>query len=142
MLIELLIELVVLPFGILMLAISFVRMMRNIRQVNELKMKRLTPMPPLLHRGPSDDFHDHIWLPLCRSVAETASSRLRRPLTARERRVIWRSRSALMLEVLLKELQAATDPETVASLLRSLPPGMNRPDLTGWCDVPVDGPGA
>jgi hypothetical protein len=63
------------------------------------------------------------------------SARLNRSLTQIERRKVWRARSALVLEIALKELDAATDQQVVAKLLAALPSGLDRPDPTGWCNM-------
>ena len=83
-------------------------------------------------RKPSDDFHDQIWLPLCDKI-DSAITKTGVSLSEEQRRRIWRSRAPLVLEVLLREIEAAQSPDEVSQLLQSLPPGMNRPDPTRWC---------
>jgi hypothetical protein len=85
-------------------------------------------------RKPSDEFHDGTWLPLCERVAALATAKLGRPLAVKERRTIWRSRSVLVLEVALKELESTAVPGAAAALLAQLPAGLDRPDPTGWCE--------
>jgi hypothetical protein len=125
-----------LPFVALVVGIVVVRVMRTWRQVATLQASR-SPMGPVTEgRKPSDEFHDNTWLPLCERVAALARSKLGRPLTAKERRTIWRSRSVLVLEVALKELESIAVPGAAAALLAQLPAGMDRPDPTGWCAQP------
>lgn len=125
--------LIVLPFIVLILVVLVLSMMRGIRRAGEIRLNQSPLTVPTDHRKPSEVFLDKTWLPMCAQVADVASSRLNRPLTQNERRAIWRSRTALVLEILLKEVQETSDPEVVVSLLASLPPGMDRPDSTGWC---------
>ena len=122
-----------LPFVALFLAIAVVRLMRSLRDVREAQARRMPIMFDADKRKPADDYHDHTWLPLCTRIAAAASSRLDRPLTAKERRVLWRARSVLVLEVASKEIQTAANPDAVVALLAGLPTGLDRPDPTGWC---------
>ena len=121
--------------GLLILVIFAIMVMRGFRKAAELHSQRQPLTVPDSHRKPVDEFHDRKWLPLCQSIAETACQRLNRPLTSFERRAIWHSRAPLILEVLLNEIRAASSDAEVASLLASLPPGMDRPDPTGWMDT-------
>lgn len=89
-------------------------------------------------RKPADEYHDRTWLPLCTSVADAATPLLGRPLTPKERRSVWRARSALVLEVALKEIRVAESADAIAALLATLPTGMDRPDPTGWCEIDTD----
>jgi hypothetical protein len=107
--------------------------------VDELRYRQSTFSIPG-RRTPSDEFHDRTWLPLCKSIADAVNNKLNRPLTAVERRKLWRSRSPLILEVGLKEIQAASTADEVNALLAKLPPGMDRPDPTGWCDATTTPP--
>jgi hypothetical protein len=84
-------------------------------------------------RRPSDDYRDQVWLPLCNLIAE-AAGHLGRPLTTDERRKIWRSRSSLILETILREIEQTNTRARLGQVLRDLPPGMDRPDPTRWCD--------
>jgi hypothetical protein len=83
-------------------------------------------------RTPADNFHDTTWLPLCTQAAAAASGLLKRPLTHEERQALWKARSPLVLEVLIKELAGKPSPGEAAALLRTLPSGLDRPDPTGW----------
>ena len=125
--------LIAIPFLVLVIVIFSFSVMRGVRRVHELQMNQPPLTLPRGRRKPSDDYHDQVWLPLCKKVADAASSRLSRPLTATERRQIWRSRTSLVLEILLKEIQEAATPQEVWSLLATLPPGMDRPDPSAWC---------
>ena len=128
------IDLIGLSFAVFVFGILVIRFARRMREIREIRHKQTPLSIPLSHRKPSDDFHDQTWLPLCTTVASTLSSKVNRPLTPHERRAIWRSRSPLVLEALLQDLQSAT-PDSAASLLASLPPGMTRPDPTNWCGL-------
>jgi len=125
--------LIAMPFVVLILIILFFRMMRGLRNASEVASRQTWDAHDLYERRPSDDYHDQTWLPLCEEVADAACARLGRPLSEKERRVIWRSRTALVLEVALKEIPAAADAGAVAAMLRSLPAGVDRPDPTQWC---------
>jgi hypothetical protein len=129
------IVLIALPIIALILIIVVFSMMRGIRQAGELHLHRSPLTVPADRRKASDDYHEQVWLPLCEKVADAASSRLGRPLTAKERRTIWRARTELVLDVLLDEVKKAGSPEEVHSLLASLPSGMDRPDSSGWCET-------
>ena len=122
------------PFVALIVAIIVIGVMRGLRQAGELRDSRPSgfPINPG-RRRPSDDYHDQTWLPLCTSVAQAAEAKLHRPLTGNERRRIWRTRTALTLEVVVKEIQATQDRTAISKLLDDLPPGMDRPDPSGWC---------
>ncbi len=122
-----------LPFAVLIVAICVISLMRGLRQAGNLRARTSTFKLETNRRRPSDDYHDQVWLPLCNSVAQAATAHLQRPLTEKERRSIWRTRTALTLEVVLKEISAAPDPQAVAVLFATLPPGMDRPDPTDWC---------
>ncbi|HYE19155.1 MAG TPA: hypothetical protein VEA69_11960 [Tepidisphaeraceae bacterium] len=124
-----------LPFVALLVAIIALRVMRNVRHVSELRSSASAFGFPERGRKPSDDYHDQVWVPVCTRVADAAEARLGRALSARERRAVWRAKSALVLEVALKEIEgAAGDKGVVERLLGELPAGVNRPDPTGWCD--------
>ena len=127
--------LTVLPLAVLLLVVLLFSTMRSMRRVRDLSVDQ----PPLTEapdrRRPSDDYHDTVWLPLCTKVAEAASAVLSRPLTEKERCTIWRSRTALVLEILLSELQRVGDAEKAGVLIANLPSGMSRPDPTGWCGM-------
>ncbi|MGA2230166.1 MAG: hypothetical protein ABSH22_04505 [Tepidisphaeraceae bacterium] len=123
------------PIYALMLAITANMVIRGFRKAAELRSRRQPLTVTDSQRKPSDEFHDEKWLPLCQSVAEAACQHLNRPLTAQERRAIWCSRAPLILEVSLKEIRLASSAGEVAALLASLPPGMDRPDPTGWNDI-------
>lgn len=112
--------------------ISMIRMLRGLREVRELRTRRMPLVLSAEVRRPADDFHDRVWLPLCRRVERAAATRLNRPLSEKERRNIWRSRSPLVLEVALKEIESTDTQQEVAVLLATLPSGMERPDPTGW----------
>lgn len=115
------------------LPIFVIRLMRTIRHVGELRMQSPPIDSRLRTRRPSDVFHDETWLPLCTRIATAAEARLGRPLTIKERKRIWRSRSPLILQTVLNEIEACADAPPVDALLASLPPGMDRPDPTRWC---------
>jgi hypothetical protein len=123
------------PFVALIIAIIVIGLMRGLRQAGELRNRSSSFQIDPGRRRPSDDYHDQTWLPLCTSVAQAAQARLHRPLTDKERRKIWRTRTALTLEVALKEIAATEGPAAIATLLTDLPPGMDRPDPTHWCAV-------
>jgi hypothetical protein len=125
---------IALPFVSLIIVIGVVRTFRSLRELRELRSRDVSQaISP--GRRPSDDFHDLTWLPLCQALADAVAERLNRPLSAAERRTIWRTRTPLILNVVLKEIIAAPSAEEVAALLASLPPGsMDRPDPTGWCE--------
>jgi hypothetical protein len=108
--------------------------MRAIRRTSEIRdpARRLSPTTATL-RTPADDFHDLTWLPLCTSAAAALETLLARPLSFDERVRIWKARSPLVLEILLKELAANPPPGAVRSLLLTLPSGLTRPDPTHWC---------
>ena len=125
--------LALLPIFVLILAILMIRAARGLREAQELRALREPLMLPEDHRRPSDDFHDRVWLPLCQRVEDAAVARLNRPLSEKERRRIWRSRSELVLEVALKEIAEAPSSQHVGVLLATLPTGIDRPDPTGWC---------
>jgi hypothetical protein len=123
-----------LPLSIAALLALFA-IMRATRRVGELRdpaNRFPADAPPL--RTPADDFHDIVWLPLCIRAADAASARLARPLTYEERQALWKARSPLVLEILLKELAADPSPGAAVALLRTLPSGLARPDPTGWCE--------
>ena len=131
-------EIIGAAFAVFVLFILVMRMSRHDRMVFEQRQKRVReamdrgePAPPV--HTPADDFHDQIWLPLCQRVAELAARQMQRPLTYDERRALWRSRSQLVLEVLLKELEG-TSPGAAIALLKNAPSGLDRPDPTGWCE--------
>ena len=128
-------ELIGLLFATFCVTIMVIRIARTIRNVEKIRSRHaaLHELPPELPRRPSDDFHDQTWLPLCGQVAALAAKRLGRGLCEEERRRVWRSRSQLVLEVLLKELETAT-PGEAGALLRNAPSGLDRPDPTGWCE--------
>jgi hypothetical protein len=109
-----------------------VRFMRRRREADDCRLSSSVPELYSERRKPSDDFHDNTWLPLCKRVEEAAVAKLNRPLIEKERRVIWRSRSALVLEVALNEIESADTGDAAIQLLASLPPGMDRPDPTNW----------
>src|SRR5437763_1033693 len=115
-----------LPFAVLIVAICAMRLLRGLRQAGEIRDRPSTFKCDANVRRPSDDYHDQIWLPLCTSVAHAATAQLQRPLTEKERRSIWRTRTALTLEVVLKEIGATPEPQAVTVLLATLPPGMDR----------------
>ena len=126
-------------FALFVVFVLAMRLIRTDREVYRLRRNRIEAtmgpeeaVPAV--RTPADDFHDRVWLPLCGRVAELAAQRMGRALKAEERRTIWRSRSQLVLEVLLKELAVASPGEAMA-LLRNAPSGLDRPDPTGWCVV-------
>jgi len=126
------IGLIPLSFGTLILAILVVRTMRRFRHVAELR-SRLTPLTvPSTHLKPSDKFHDQTW-PLCQRVAETAQHKLSRGLLPEERRIVWRARTPLVLEIVLKEIESSSSAEEISKLLGSIPSGLDRPDPTDWC---------
>ncbi|MDB5322938.1 MAG: hypothetical protein JWN40_4569 [Phycisphaerales bacterium] len=127
------IYIVAMPFGALIIAIIVIGMIRGLRQARELRGRTSDFRFDADKRRPSDDYHDQVWLPLCTSVAQAAAARLNRPLSDKERRKIWRTRTALTLEVVLKEINVTPEPGAVAALIATLPPGMDRPDPTGWC---------
>ncbi len=129
--------LIVSPLVVLMVAILAIGWIRAIRRVSLIRSQRIPLAIPVEYRKPSDDFHDQIWLPLCEKVAAAASQRLNRELTEKERRTIWRTRSELTLNVALAEIEQSADPQQVAVLLATLPPGMDRPDPTHWCEPPA-----
>jgi hypothetical protein len=123
-------------FGSFVLVIAVIRMLRNMRAVQQLRERRnsLSFVDGESHQRPSDEFREQTWAPLCNSVATAAAAKLRRPLSSKERRLIWRSRTRLVLESILPDIEIASDPATVETLLKSLPSGLNRPDPKGWCD--------
>ena len=123
------------PFVALIVAIIVIGLMRGLRQASELRGRSADFGLDVNRRRPSDDYHDQTWLPLCTKVAQAAAARLNRPLTGKERRKIWRTRTALTLEVVEKEITTTEQPGAVAALIATLPPGMDRPDPTGWCDA-------
>src|SRR2546421_9397496 len=118
------------PFAALIVAILVVRIMRRAVNARDLRGFEVTPLD---RRRPSDDFHDTTWRPLCEKVAQAISARLGRPLNESERRMIWRARTPLALEVALKEIETARDATAVEQILAVLPTGLDRPDPTGWC---------
>lgn len=91
-------------------------------------------------RTPADDFHDDTWLPLCTQAAAEMERLLARPLSDDERQRLWKARSPLVLEILLKELAANPPPGAALSLLLTLPSGLSRPDPTSWCTPPPPSP--
>lgn len=121
-----------LPFAALAAAVILIRVLRGVRQFQEIRATRepLSLNPSL--RKPSDDYRDEIWLPLCERLAEAAANRLNRPLTTKERRAIWRARSELVLEIALSEVQAANHPHAVSDVLAAMPTGIDRPDPSNW----------
>jgi hypothetical protein len=129
---------IALPFVALFVAIAMARMMRGFRDVGKLQSRQTPMMFDSGGRKPADEYHDRIWLPLCTSVADAATTLLGRPLTPKERRSVWRARSALVLEVALKEIRAAQNAHTIAELLARFPTGMDRPDPTKWCEIDID----
>jgi hypothetical protein len=124
-------------FGFFVLFIAAMRITRAMRNAHEhqSRIHSATESTAAELRRPSDDFHDQIWLPLCNQVAKLAAAKMQRPLSSDERRMVWRGRSQLVLELLLKELTSASPGEAIA-LLRNAPTGMDRPDPTGWCERP------
>jgi hypothetical protein len=134
----------VVPLHSLELVGLLIALIAAVRAIREARHRRETRMLQSLYgakeaardrlRRPSDDFHDQVWLPLCNLIAEQAN-RLGRPLTLDDRRRIWRSRSSLVLETLLREIEHSTSLEPLEKALQDLPPGMDRPDPTGWCDA-------
>ena len=118
-------------FGFLLVFSAF-RSLRRLRGLREQRSRNNWSLPSET-RKPADDFHDQIWLPLCDRIAAVAGKTLSRALSAKERKAIWRMRSLLALETVGKEIEMSTDPQAVAVLLATLPPGMDRPDPTGWC---------
>ena len=125
---------IVWPFAALILAIFVIRIMRGFRRAGELLDKRVPLSVPSEHRRPTDDFHDKTWLPLCERVASIACVRTHRPLTQKERRIIWRARAPVVLEAALQEMEEANGSEAVGALLARLPSGLDRPDPTRWCE--------
>jgi hypothetical protein len=123
--------------GLVVAIVSTFVVWRELRHRTELRMlasmQAVRDASPRRPRRASDDFHDQLWLPLCELIAAQAE-KLDYQLSHAERRRIWRSRSPLVLEVLMRELESASDVTTVERLLKELPPGMDRPDPTGWCD--------
>jgi hypothetical protein len=121
-----------LPFAALAAALIVIRVLRGVRQFQEIQATRdpLGPIPA--HRKSSDVYHDERWLPLCERLAEAAAQGLNRPLTRNERRAIWRGRSELVIEIALSEVQAATHPHAVSDVLATMPTGIDRPDPTDW----------
>jgi hypothetical protein len=126
--------LIAFPFIALVVFILLMRLRRGFQEVEAMRARRTALMLPEDHRRPSDDFHDQTWLPLCQSIASDASGKSNRPLTLDEWRTVWRTRSQLILEVAVNEIRAASNSEEVSTLLHTLPPGMNRPDPTAWCE--------
>jgi hypothetical protein len=127
------IDLIAFPFLSLVVFITAMRVMRSLREVRAARARQTALMVPDDFRKPSDDFHDQTWLPLCNKIANSAIAKLTRPLTCDERRIIWRTRAPLTLEVVWSEIESASTAEQIMELLYSLPPGMDRPDPTGWC---------
>jgi hypothetical protein len=123
---------IALPFAALAVAIIALSALRSIRRFQDIQCTRQPLGPVPAHRKPSDVYHDETWLPLCERLAEAAAQRLNRPLTASERRAIWRARSELVLQVALSEIQAGTDPQAVSAVLAAMPTGIDRPDPTDW----------
>ena len=131
-------EIIGAAFAFFVLFILVMRVVRLDQKAFERRQRRVReamdagePVPPA--RTPADDFHDQIWLPQCQRVTKLAARQMQRPLTYDERRAIWRSRSQLVLEVLLKELEG-TSPGAAIALLKNAPSGLDRPDPTGWCE--------
>jgi len=126
--------------GLVIAIVSTVLIWREVRARNNARMLAM------LHaaregggdhaRRASDDFHDQVWLPLCQLIGGHAL-RLNYSLSHVERRRIWRSRSPLILEVLLREIETANSGDALGKAISQLPPGMDRPDPTGWCDTSV-----
>jgi hypothetical protein len=127
--------LIVMPFAALALAIMVVAIMRSIRRVQDFRSAPGSMATRgIERRTPADDFHDRVWLPLCGRVADAVREKANRPLSEKERRIVWRARSELALNVAIQEIQSARKGEEVAALLASLPTGLDRPDPTGWCE--------
>src|SRR5688500_9501052 len=120
-----------LPFAALAAALIVIRVLRGVRQFQEIQATRVPLGPIPAHRKSSDVYHDERWLPLCERLAEAAAQGLNRPLTRNERRAIWRGRSELVIEIALSEVQAATHPHAVSDVLAAMPPGSDRPDPPG-----------
>lgn len=126
--------LIALPFAGLIAAILTIRILRRFRELDEARRQRMEDSFNAPRRKPSDDLHDQVWFPLCDRLAQVAAERIGRPLTSQQRKRIWRSRTTTVLEIAMKEVEAARSPEEVAALLTTLPQGVNRPDPTGWCN--------
>ena len=124
-----------LPFAALAAAIIAVRVLRTARRIQDIRATREPLGSTLAHRRPSDVYHDDIWLPMCRQLADAAARRLNRPLTANESSAIWRARSELVLQVALSEVHAATDAKAVTDVLAAMPSGIDRPDPKNWSRV-------
>src|SRR5688572_2023708 len=75
-----------LPFAALAAALIVIRVLRGVRQFQEIQATRVPLGPIPAHRKSSDVYHDERWLPLCERLAEAAAQGLNRPLTRNERR--------------------------------------------------------
>jgi hypothetical protein len=128
-------ELIGLMFAVFVAIIAMARMIRAMRKVDELRARQRmevdTDEPQI--RRPSDDYHDAIWLPLCKRAEVAVEARLGRKISQVERLRIWKARTALALEVLIKEAENSAAMGEVAAALANLPSGLDRPDPTGWC---------
>jgi len=124
-----------LGFLVVVLAGTVVVLRRNMQRLQDIRARRLKlgVMPPPAPRRPSDDFHDAVWLPLCEKV-EAAARNNGYLLVKWERQRVWRSKSTLVLETLIRELEATVSEEDTARAIGELPPGMDRPDPTAWCE--------
>jgi len=119
------------------LALSVIVLRKNMERLKDIRARRAqlfqhgpdAPKP----RKPSDIFHDLVWLPLCQKV-EAAAKKNGYYLVKSERQRVWRSKSTLVLETLVKELESTVSEEDTARAFGELPPGMDRPDPTGWCE--------
>jgi hypothetical protein len=122
---------------LLVLAGSVMALRRNRERLKDIRARRAAIFQgeeeAVKPRKPSDIFHDMVWLPLCERV-EGAAKRNGYYLVKWERQRVWRSKSTLVLETLIKELEATVSEEETARAIGELPPGMDRPDPTGWCE--------
>lgn len=124
--------------GILLVMAWLVLVFRhNLQRLRDIRSRRATLLAPTgdaapKPRKPSYMFHDIVWLPLCQRVEEAAAKNGYN-LVKWERQRVWRSRSTLVLETLIHELESTISEEETARAIGELPPGMDRPDPTGWC---------
>ena len=129
-------ELIGVMFVVFEAMICVARLLRTSRGVQLLRERRQTYVVESNAqdlRRPADDYHDLTWLPLCTRASETVVRKIGRPLDADERQRIWKARSELVLEILVKECDADAAAGAVLASLKSLPSGLDRPDPTDWC---------